>query len=876
MSTRPVAPPFPIVAWLDRRTRFQRRLGLGAVTLIALFAVARVVADMVLDKWWFDTVTDSHVWSTKVGAQILLAVVAGLISGVVLIGSALVAFRTGPAPDNSPNRVVMRYRERMGPAHGWVLFGLAGYMTLRIAATAMGRWKPWLLFLQGPDLGVTAPDVGWDLGYHLFRLPFLTIVSSWLRQLVVVAFGLAVFLQIANGALRLPRQGRRSSERALRHLGLLAAAFAALQALDYLFVRRAAIGTNQYGAFDGPGFTEIKVLVPAYWVMAIVAFATTFLLLRGVRVGRWRPALLGVAAWAILQVLLVAVVPGVVNRLVVAPAEAERQLPYIAHNLEATKNAYSLNSVSQMTESFADGLSAPPGPESDEEIDKVPLFGESMLVAPLQVLQGTTGTRITDVDLDRYLIDGDMLPVLVAARNANRADLPERGWVQLHLVYTHGDGVVAVPADSTSADGRPDVDTFAQELSPPRSELYFGEKLAGWYAIVGTKRTELGGSTFAGDTGIPLSTLWRRLVLSLRVGEIEPLVSTELGQGSQLLFRRDINERLGTLAPFLSFDANPYPVVADGRITWVVDGYTTANTYPHSQFARDVGLPGDSGLAGHSFNYVHASVKATLDAYDGTVHLYRTEIGGSDDPVLDAWAKIFPGLIEPISKMPASLRQHLLYPQDMLTVQTAMLGRYHVSDAETLFNGSDSWAISAAAGEGVARASATSTTPTATTPASAVSLFMPASEPLGGHWVAIRPYGPGSSLNPTSTRDELAAIAIADHDNPENLVLVRIQVDAGRLVSSPKVAQAAIDTDRDLAALFTLLNANGSAVQFGPMTPIPLEGALVWARSVIVTGTADTTAPRLYGVTAVSNGLVGEADSVADALAEAVDAFPES
>ncbi|MGC2239366.1 MAG: UPF0182 family protein [Acidimicrobiia bacterium] len=876
MSSRPVAPPFPVVAWLDRRTRFQRRLGLLAVALVALFGLARIVADMVLDKWWFDTVTNSDVWSTKVGAQILLASAAGLISGVALIGSAIVALRTRPAPDNAPNRVVVRYRERMGPAHGWALVGIAVYLTLRIAVAAMGRWKPWLLFLEGPHLGVTAPDVGWDLGYHLFRLPFLTVLSSWLRQMVVVAFGLAVVGQVANGALKLPRQGRQSSRRALRHLGLLAAVFAILQALDYLLVRWPATGTNQYGAFDGPGYTEVKLLIPGYWALAVVAVVTAILLVRGLLGGRWRAPLIAIGTWGVVQVVLLGVVPGLVNRLVVAPAEAERQLPYIAHNLEATKTAYSLNSVTQVTETFADGLSSPPDLTRNEEINQLPLFGESMLVAPLQVLQGTTGTRITDVDLDRYRVDGDLQPVLIAARNAYRADLPERGWVQLHLVYTHGDGVVAVPADSTSSDGRPDVDALANELAPTRSELYFGENLAGWYAIVGTKRTELGDSTFAGETGIPLSNFWRRLVLALRVGEIEPLVSAELGPGSQLLFRRDVKERLGTVAPFLSFDANPYPVVADGRITWVVDGYTTASTYPHSQFARDVGLSAESGLAGHAFNYVHASVKATVDAYDGSVHLYRTEVGGSDDPVLDAWSTIFPGLIEPISNMPDTLRQHLLYPQDMLTVQTAMLGRYHVSDAETLFNGSDSWAISASAGEGVARLPSTATTDAKTIPAAPVSLFMPGSEPLGGHWVAIRPYGPGSALNPTSTRDELAALAIADHDNPENLVLVRIDVESGRLISSPKVAQAAIDTDRDLAALFTLLNANGSAVQFGPMTPIPLEGALVWARSVIVTGTADTTAPRLYGVTAVSNGLVGQADSVADALNEAVRALSGS
>ncbi len=231
-----------------------------------------------------------------------------------------------------------------------------------------------------------------------------------------------------------------------------------------------------------------------------------------------------------------------------------------------------------------------------------------------------------------------------------------------------------------------------------------------------------------------------------------------------------------------------------------------------------------------TFNYVHGSVKATIDAYDGTVHLYRTEVGGADDPILEAWEQIFPGLIEPIANMPADLSEHLLYPPDLLTVQTSLLGRYHVSDAETLFNGSDRWSITPAPGEGVAKDSPGLS--------QAVSLFLPTAGEMQGHWVAIRPYGPGASTNPTANRDFLSAIAIADHDDPERLVLLRLEPRLGRQVSSPLVAQSAIDTDPELARTFTLLNANGSAVQFGPMTPLPLDGAMVWARPIIVTGTA--------------------------------------
>jgi uncharacterized protein len=869
MSTRPSAAPFPVVAWLDRRTNGQKRSAAVVAALVALFLVARVVARMTVDYWWFDTVTSSAVWSTRVGAQLLLAAMALVFSAVVVIGSAWVALHSKPARDNRPNRLVASYRQRMGPAHGWLLIGGALLITLNGAWNAMGHWQQWLLFLHGPGLGATVPNVGWDLGYHLFRLPFLDLASGWLRNMLLYGLGLAVVGYVATGALKIPREGRRSARRAITHLGVGLAVLALLQAIRYVFVSWPDTATDRFGAFDGAGFTEVRFIVPSLWVLAAIALVAGALIAVAAFTNRWRPALIAVGTWGVLQLLLILGIPAVVNRLVVQPAEAEIQLPYISDNLEATQLAYSLGSVEQVTRTISDGLDGPPQPELAPEIDTMPIFAEMTLVSPLQVLKGTTGTRITDVDLDRYLIDGVRRPVFIAARNSNRNDLPEKGWVQEHLVYTHGDGVVAVPADSTSPDGRPDVDAFTTELAGARPQLYFGENLAGWYVIVGTDRTEVGGVDFSGDTAIELDGLWRKLALSLSVGQIEPLVSAELGPGSRLLFRRDIIERLGYLAPFLSFDANPYPVVADGRITWLVDGYTTSSTYPYSEYARNAGLPPASGLSSHSFNYVHASIRATIDAYDGTVHLYRTEVGGANDPILDAWDSIFPGLIEPIADMPDDLRAHLLYPQDMLTVQTSILGRYHVSDAETLFSGTDSWAISVAAGDGVARTSA-SPEARSTTPAPAVSLFMPGTDELGGHWVAIRPYGPGSADNPTSTRDELSALAIADHDDPEHMTLVRIEVDSGRLISSPSVAQAAIDTDGDLAALFTLLNANGSAVQFGPMTPIPLSDALVWARSIVVTGTAETTAPRLYGVAAVSNGIVGEASTTSAALAAAV------
>jgi uncharacterized protein len=476
------------------------------------------------------------------------------------------------------------------------------------------------------------------------------------------------------------------------------------------------------------------------------------------------------------------------------------------------------------------------------------------------VLVGTRGTRISDTDVDRYDVDGRSAPVFTAARSANRADVPESGWVQEHLVYTHGDGLVVVPADRVDADGRPDISAYPDAFGAASTPLYFGESLDRWYVIVDTQRQQLDDSRFDGE-GIPMSTFGQRLVLSLALGEWQPLFTNELTPESQLVYRRSIKERVGNLAPFLELDSDPYPVVVDGSAIWVVDGYTTSSTYPYSQFTS-----GSGGLGGTSFNAVRDSVKATVDAETGETHLYRTD--GGDDPIIDAWDRIFPGLLEPAEAIPEALLAHLRYPTDLWSVQSTLLGRYHVRTAEELFNGTGRWAISAAPASTVGEASSG--------PSPAVDQFSPlASSPdLFG---TVRPYGPGSATNPTSTREELAALGLADHEL-DGAIHLAVPDDGQEPLPSPQVAQSAIDADPELARAITLLNANGSKVRYGPMTPVLVENGVVWIRPIIVIGTGSAAAPRLYGVAATTEGIVAvestSLEAVTSVMAEATAAAP--
>ena len=846
------------MAFVERRGRRFRVLVGVIVGLVLAVLVARWASGVVLDRWWYDSVTDADVWSVRFLAQLQMLLGVGLLTAAVLGSTVWLVLRLGALQREPTSRFIQRYHERMGPAHRWLLIGVAVYFSLRIGVAATAQWQSWVLFREGGDLGIDTPVAGGDLGYHLFKLPFLSSASSFLRQLLLLALALALFGHGASGALRISRKGSGSSRVAKAHVAMLLAGFLAVQALYDVFVARPSTATNRVGAFDGPGFTERYVTRPGLLVAALVTVAAAFAAVWWARTDRWKPFAWLVAAAAVVQLLVVVVLPAVTERFVVAPAEAERQLWSIEYNLDATKTAFEIDDVN--SEEYSPAATSVEAAAAD--VSRVQLFGTPTIAPALQVLSGTTGTRIADADVDRYEVDGEVVPVYIAARSASRADVPESGWVQDHLVYTHGDGVVVVPADRTDEDGRPDISTFADAFGASHVPLYFGEGLDNWYSIVGTQRAQLGDAEFEGE-GIPMSSLAQRLVLALAVGESQPLFTSELTDDSELLYRRSIVERVGTLAPFLQLDGDPYPVVVDGRVVWVVDGYTTSSTFPYSQFVTGTGMGARSDLAGRSFNYLRASVKATVDAETGETHLYRTDDG--DDPILQTWSEIFPDLLEPAEAIPASLLPHLRYPTDQWTVQTGLLGRYHVETAEDLFNGTDRWAVSAGAATTVGEPSAG--------PAPSVDEFTELAQSADG-FGAVRPYGPGSATNPTSTRDELSALAVADHELGGAIHLVTPPSDLSPPLLSPQVAQSAIDADPDVAQAITLLNANGSKVQFGPMSPVAVGDSLIWVRPIIVTGTGASAAPRLYGVAAVLNGQVAVEQTALEAVTAVTELAP--
>ena len=857
MSESVKFPRFPVVARLEQSSRRQRILIAALVSVVLFFLGLRNLATIIVDRWWSDSVTDAPLWRVRIVAQTQLFLLAFAAILAILGTTVFFIWHTGRRVLAPNNRVMRWYHARMGMAHHWLVAGIGIYVTWRTLAAVPNFWQQWILFRDGFDLPNSVPGTGGNLGSYIFSLPFLNTTTSFLRQLTLFSFLLALAGHSTSGSFRWSKSvpSRRAAS---AHLLSLVGFFLLVQTFQYLFVQRHLQVLDSSGGFVGAGYTQTTFTLPGLWVTAIFAAIGVASLIHAIVTRETKLATIGLALWAVVHIISLVALPAIVNKAVVAPAEGDKQLTAIAENLVATRNAYGLDDISESEISISNGLPNSTDAADIAKTSETPIFDVSSLAPALQILEGTSGTRVGQVDLDRYEIDGTYRALILALRQPDRQGLPESGWVKERLVYTHGGGVIVASATHSDKNGRPDVAEFSGDFDLP--PVYFGEGLEDWWAIVNTKRVQQGGVSYTGDLGIKTGSFFKRTILGIALSDLQIPLSSELTSESEILLRRGIKDRLTALAPFLSWDSDPYAAIVDNRVVWIVDGYTTSNSYPYSQSFGQEGLPSGSDIARIPLNYMRSAVRAVIDADTGTTTLYESDIEQSADPILKLWKKVLPDLIAPADSMSQELRSHLRYPKDLFIVQSSLLGRYHVDNAESLFNGEDRWTISPAPGADVGM------------PGSAVSQPVFRFNTVAGEqqWSMVRTYNAGSSSNATAGRDVLSAMIIASHDSPQKLQVIRLTSSDGNKISSPQVAQSAIDADPELARIITLLNTNGSQVRFGPMTPLIIKDALVWTRSMLISGTGGAAVPRVYGIIAVSDGVAGLGETTELAIAAAI------
>jgi len=849
---------------------------LAVVLLFVLATSLRGIASFYTDYLWFSSLHLSQVWRGVLGAKFALAVIFTGTFFVIAWVNLLVADRIAPPfrmTAGSEEDLVERYHELVGSRAGLVRSGVAVVLALLVGTGVSSQWKAWILFTHRVNFGQKDATFHTDIAFYVFQLPFLRFLVGWFFSALMIVLIASLVAHYLNGGIRMQVPGDRVSPQVKAHISVLLGLLLLVKAVGY-WLQRYDLVFSTRGTVDGATYTDVHVqLVAIYLLMAICVFAVG-LFLANIRRRGWILPLIAVGLWAFSAVLAGQVMPGLVQRFKVQPDEPAKEAPYIVHNIAATRQALGLAKVQRKPFAADGNLTGADLQKNADVVRNIRLWDPNVAVTALQRSQGQ-GLRdfydISDVDVDRYVIDGKVTQVNVAARELESSRIPQKTWVAQHLTYTHGYGAVLSPANATTKGGQPALDVKdvplvsragAPTVSQPR--VYIGEGQRG-YVIVKTKQNEYdfqgAGRTsttvYSGKDGVALNSFLRRAAFALRFGQIDPLISSNVKNSSRILMQRDISDRLHAVAPFLQWDSDPYPVLTDGGVQWVLDGYTTSTNYPNAQRA-DVGDVNPGADLRSSFNYVRNSIKATVDAYDGTVKLYIVD---KSDPLIRAYQKAFPSLFTDGSKVPKDIRAHFRYPEDLFRVQTTMWGRYHMDDPGAFYSRTDEWNVAPdpELSFGSDATVTTDTTPTTGATSSNVSnqrggdrvdpyylqLRLPGETTES--FTLLRPFVAGSKNNQTRA---LTAFLSAKSDPNDYGKLESFSMPASRLPAGPQDIVQAINADSAVSSDITLFCQKQAACTSTSLLVIPIEQTLLYVRPLYVEAEAgtDKSPPQLERV----------------------------
>ncbi len=860
-------------------------LAVGAVLLVIVSA--RGVAGLYTDYLWFSSLDFTSVWSgvllTKLGLAFTFS--AGLF--LLCWGNLLLAQRLAPPvrPVGPEENSLAEFHRVLDRRPGAFRAGVALFLALIFGTGAAGRWNEWILFRNSVSFGAEDPLFERDVGFYVFQLPFLSYLANALFAFLVVVVIVTAAAHYINGGIRVQVPGRYVAQKVKVHLSVLFAAIALVKAGNY-YLDRFELVFSTRGAVQGATYTDVNAQLPAFHLLIAISLLAAGLFLVNIRQRGWALPVTAVGLWVLVAAVAGTAYPALVQRFRVEPAESTREVEFIQRNIDATRVAVGLQDVDVRPFAYDEILGADALDRNAETVRNIRLWDPQVLQRTYQRLQEVrTFYRFTDVDVDRYQVGNDTTQIVLSARELNPGSLPSDTWENRHLAFTHGYGAVLSPANSVTADGQPDflVKNIPPQGDPPITEprLYHGEAIGG-YGIVNTGRDEIDyvredgtavTNRYDGEGGVGIGTVPRRLAFALRFGDVNPLISGFMTPESRILYIRDIRERVRTIAPFLHYDRDPYPVVLDGRIVWLLDAYTTTNQYPYAQQTDTNRVVAGSGL-NHAFNYVRNSVKVAIDAYDGDATFYIVD---ADDPIAAAYAKAFPKLFA-TEEPTAELRAHFRYPEDLFRVQTNMWGRYHISEADQFYSQSDRWNI--AQDPGSAGATAPSAAP------------VPAGSPMGSpregrmdpyyllmrlpgepraEFLILQPFVPFSD---DDSRRELSAFMVAKSDPTEYGKLEVFVMPRDRQVDGPAIVNARINQEPEVSSLITLLSRAGSEVLLGNLVIIPIEQSLIYIRPLYVQATGANAVPELKKVIVAFGGRIAIRDTLQQALVAIFGAAP--
>jgi uncharacterized membrane protein (UPF0182 family) len=797
------------------------RRPLVLLAAVAVLAVVGLEAIPFYTDWlWFDQLGYAAVFLRIAATRGGLLLSVGLLVFLFLAANLRASVRARPPdvfweleePLGLPSRVVLE------PLLQRLLVPVAATVALLIGLSASAEWQTLLLYRHAQAFGVADPVFARDVGFYVFQLPLWRHALGWAFAAVAVALVATGLVYFLGRVLVLTARGPVTTARARAHLLGLVALLLFLKAVDF-WLDRYELLYSQRGAVLGATYTDVHAALPALQLLAALTALCGVAALVHVFRRSARPVLAGLVVLVAAWLAGVWAYPALVQRLRVAPNALVAESPFIAHHIRLTRRAFALDRIEERDFPARESLDAADLGRNTETLRNVRLWDHAPLLATFAQLQEIrTYYRFVDVDNDRYVVDGEYQQVMLSARELSYQNLPQdpsgrdadRRWINEHLQYTHGYGAVVGPVNRVTAEGLPEL--YVRDIPPlsrasiriTRPEIYFGE-VSNEYVFVRTRSQEIDYpsgdenvyTTYQGQGGVPVGSFWRRLLLSLRFGSYRILLSPEITPESRVLFHRQIGERVRRIAPFFRFDADPYLVIRDnGRLAWLLDGYTVTDRFPYSERVTGLG------------NYVRNSVKVTVDAYDGTVRFYLAD---PEDPVVRAFAGAFPRLLEPMSAMPADLRAHVRYPAGFFAVQARMYATYHMQDPRVFYNKEDPWAIPRVPEGGRDRELEPYYT-----------IMRIPGEPRA-EFVLLMPFTP-------LRRDNMIAWLAARSDGAEYGRLVAFLFPKQRLIFGPRQIVARIDQDPLIAQQLTLWNQRGSSVLRGSLLAIPVEESLLYVQ----------------------------------------------
>ncbi len=854
-----------------RRPSRRRLSGRGRVVvivvlsvLVALFLAAGGIARFYTDYLWFDALGFAGVFRMVLGAKVALAVIFTGLFFVVLFVNLLIADRVAPkfrAP-GPEEEFLERYQELVGRRTGLVRAVVALVFALIAGLGTSSQWRDWLLFTNAQSFGVADPLFDTDIGFYVFRLPFLTFLVDWLFAAFVIILVITAVAHYLNGGIRLQVQGERVTRQVKAHLSVLLGVLALLRAGHY-FLGRYELTFSTRGFVDGAGATDVQAQLPAINLLILVSLFAVVLLLVNISRRGWVLPVIAVGLWGLVAVVAGTIYPAFWQRFQVQPAQSTKELPFIERNIRATQAAFGLDDIQTVQYPLVEDLDAAGLAAGAVNLENARLIDPNITRPVFQRLQGGTGWfAFNDLDVDRYDFGGQVTQVVLGARELNTDNIPNPSWENRFLTYTHGYAVVTARANR-AVGGRPE---FTNGNLPPtgepsldRPEIYFGENLP-QYSIVASQReeesyaTDTGRrtTTYSGSGGVRLSSAVRRLAFAIRFQELNILISNLVTDQSRILYVRDVRERVKTLAPFLQFDHDPYPVVFQGRVLWVIDAYTTTDRYPYAQRANTEEIDARSDLRNRRFNYARNSVKAVVDAYEGTVDLYVIDPA---DPLIRAYAQAFPTLFKSADEVPDGLERHFRYPEDLFRVQTNMWARYHQTNAADFFTNSDGWSVAQDPGATQAGTGQTIATNAIGQITSARDrriapiyqlLQLPGSDKV--EFVLTRQFVPFSEQD---QRAELSAVMAASSEPESYGRLTTYVMPRGNRPDGPKLVANKIQADTAISQQLALLDSAGSTVTFGNLLLLPIDNSILWVRPVYVQAASQSAVPELQQVIVV-------------------------